>query len=290
MHSRVNKRIVLTALLASMAFVSTDAMAYSLGDFFRGAPNDIKAANTGAYIGIGKTNFNYKEIAGKNMPVPPGGTLDAENGKIKSYLIGINGQFSYVYWALNMNYASGDTAYTGGYTTSSGQSGTLDTTDHQKKLSYNLELGPTISPEKHIALTPLAEIGMRVWDRKLSGGTGSGGVQVSGYSEAYLNTWTAFGGKIDLAYGPVDLSLVDLDGKTHHGNMTTGNMGFSLGDHSWKQQRVRLVYTFDKWIGLFASYQHTKFGYGASKYNSQGYMEPNSLTDNHSYYVGVKLG
>lgn len=222
-------------------------------------------------FGGGATYQNYREKQ------DGGGTLDKEEG----WMPNVQGSASWlfnngIFVNANVNYAWGDTDYTGGVTDlNTGQHSPYKGHTRNDIVDVQGKIGYAMSPGSNWLITPYLTYGHRYWDRDL------GNPQ-----EKYNTNYIGGGLIVDYKIMPRLVASLDAMGATTFANdldvksrnSRLSNTSHSLGDEPMAKVKLGLDYALEDNWHLYGAVNYTYFSYGRSDNTDATY---------HGSYLGI---
>lgn len=242
--------------------------------------NEILAANNQIGVAFVATNFDYLETNG-------GTKLDSEKGWAPgfglSYSLMRNFFVSNLYFRADYTFLDGSTDYVGG-TNLHPAYGSLKNTDGATVHDFDFRIGKGFELRPEIMATPYLGVGYHYWYRELPG--------AGGYKEDYTHAYVGSG--LLLQWSPMQkvvLSAHGLIGKTLSPNLTSYDtpisIDVSLGEKTYYRAGLSVDYALTGSIHANAAVEFVGYKYGKSAVAANGYLEPDSRTENTTVKVGL---
>lgn len=248
--------------------------------------SDIRKADNAVSFDFGYSRLSYAETYA-------GSTLDTEKGWLPTAALGVGllandnagGLVRNLYLHLEGRASVGSTQYDGSACDIFGNCTSIQGSTNDQIYSAAVQMGSAFPVGPAVLLTPFAEIGYRHWNRE---GQGAGG-----YDESYSN-WDAMGGLL-AQYSPVErwvLSLSGAGGTTFSARNASyfpnpAGESLPLGNETIWRVQGKLGYRLTGRLELTGTAEFQGFGYGASRTDAYGYMEPASMTHQATLLTGI---
>jgi hypothetical protein len=222
-----------------------------------------------------------------------GATPDSEHGAIQGLEVKATGMFdlygvSHLYAGIRFQYDHGGIQYDGA---SLFTGAPLNTTTHYTIDDVGVELGKGFLLTDRVLITPLVEAGWHSWERALSR------EQVEDYSHEYVGA--GLRGDLAITERLVLTSKVAI-ATTIDPSMTATplagflpRMTYSLGMAPIYQADFGADYKFFAFhapLHIYGGAEVTHFSYGQSAVNQYGFLEPDSITNEITFHLGLAVG
>lgn len=272
-------RLTLPTIIVLTALTST--VQADMSQFGAGINADIVKASNQVAVGLGVLQQDYREYNEGLAPSLPA-ILDSEKGTISNLRLSYTGMAQRLYVQATLNYASGDTDYTGYL-----QSGfpvvftPLTTITNNRILDLTWRVGYTFRAGPQVALIPYIELGEYTWRRDVAPHMSYG------ITEDYFHMILGLGAK--LLFSPVERLVFEAGGgygTTFLGTMTTDGYDYTLGDKPYMGIYGSIDYRFFGNWHLKWSADYRKWEYGQSDVVA-GYLEPHSQTRQTQYLMSA---